>query len=153
PALAQTGARADQRAVCRCELVPASSGRAQDNLCQRDAAGACRESLAADAGDVVTPGGDSVLLELLETRALRVGERILAMATRGGCFLGASLSCADLLVFLYSRWLRFPAPNDPDRDVLLLSKGHDVPALYATLAELGHLDPMRLEQHLRVSDS
>ena len=77
-----------------------------------------------------------------------VRERILSFATDGGCFLGASLSCADLLVFLYGRWLHYPSPRDPERDLLFLSKGHDVPALYATLAELGHLDPVRLGHHL-----
>ena len=32
----------------------------------------------------------------LEQRALRVREHIIRMATRGGCFIGASLSSADL---------------------------------------------------------
>ena len=96
---------------------------------------------------------EPVVRHVLSERALRVRGRILRMATRGGCFLGASLSCADLLVYLYSRFLRFAGPEDPDRDFLLLSKGHDVPALYATLAELGHLDPRRLENHLSADDS
>jgi len=84
----------------------------------------------------------------LERLAQSVRVRILSFATDGGCFLGASLSCADLLVFLYSRWLHYPSSRDPERDLLFLSKGHDVPALYATLAELGHLDPARLAHHL-----
>jgi len=84
----------------------------------------------------------------LEHLALNVRERVLDLATNGGCFLGASLSCVDLLVFLYARWLRFPMPGDPERDLAFLSKGHDVPALYATLAELGHLDPALLDRHL-----
>ena len=33
-----------------------------------------------------------------------------------------------------------PASAIPDRDYLFLSKGHDVPALYGTLAELGFID-------------
>ena len=37
----------------------------------------------------------------LEALAFRVREHVVRMATRGGCFLGASLSCADLLVHLY----------------------------------------------------
>lgn len=90
----------------------------------------------------------------LERLALKVREHVVRLATNGGCFLGASLSCADLLVYLYSRVLRV-APDrvtDPDRDYLLLSKGHDVPALYATLAELGFFDPARLGRHLEISD-
>jgi transketolase len=82
-----------------------------------------------------------------------VRRRIVRLATDGGCFLGASLSCADLVVYLYSRFLRFSGPEDPARDLLLLSKGHDVPALYATLAELGYLPEERLENHLSTSDS
>lgn len=90
----------------------------------------------------------------LQAMALRVREHVVRMATGGGCFIGASLSCADLLVHLYARVLRIsPASaNHPDRDYLLLSKGHDVPALYGTLAEWGFLDPARLAHHLSVDD-
>ena len=90
----------------------------------------------------------------LESLALRVRAHAVRMATDGGCFLGASLSCADLIVYLYTRFLRIdPArPDDPARDVLLLSKGHDVPALYGTLAELGFFPRERLRHHLRPDD-
>ncbi|MFI5180658.1 MAG: transketolase [Thermoanaerobaculia bacterium] len=90
----------------------------------------------------------------LTRAALRVRGRILRMATGGGCFLGASLSCADLLVALYARFLRVsPATlRHPDRDVFLLSKGHDVPALYATFAEREFLEPKRLANHLKSHD-
>jgi transketolase len=90
----------------------------------------------------------------LQALALRVREHIVRMATDGGCFIGASLSCADLVAYLYARVLRI-APStlaDPDRDVLLLSKGHDVPALYGTLAELGFIPRERLRNHLRTDD-
>jgi transketolase len=91
----------------------------------------------------------------LEALALRVREHCLRMATRGGCFIGASLSCADLLVHLYSRVLDVgpSAVDDPERDYLLLSKGHDVPALYATLAERGFFPPERLANHLAAHDA
>src|SRR5262249_16345054 len=86
---------------------------------------------AAHAG--AGSGGDRVshFLEL-EEQAQRVRAHAIRMATNGGCFLGASLSCADLLVYLYGRVLRVGPDRlaDPDRDYLLLSKGHDVPALY-----------------------
>lgn len=89
-----------------------------------------------------------------EALALRVRERVVRMSSGGGCFLGASLSCVDLLVALYTGFLRVSKDNlaDPARDVLLLSKGHDVPALYALFAELGILDPWRLKNHLSPSD-
>lgn len=92
---------------------------------------------------------------VLQQRALRVREHILRMSTDGGCFTGASLSCADLLVYLYSHFLNVSPDtvHAPHRDYLLLSKGHDVPALYGTFAELGFMDPQRLNNHLSVNDS
>lgn len=94
-------------------------------------------------------------LELLQQRALRVREHILAMSTNGGCFTGASLSCTDVLVYLYEHVLNITPEtvNHPDRDYLLLSKGHDVPALYGVFAEMGFIHPSRLQQHLSTSDS
>lgn len=104
---------------------------------------------------VVLPGAVPSAHRDLEALALRVRERCLRMTAGGGCFIGASLSCADLLVYLYSRVLdvRPDALDDPGRDYLLLSKGHDVPALYATLAELGFFPVERLGNHLRTTDS
>jgi transketolase len=91
----------------------------------------------------------------LEALALRVRQHVVRMAAGGGCFIGASLSCADLLVYLYARVLRVSPGRlrDPERDYLLLSKGHDVPALYGTLAERGFFPSDRLRRHLDTSDS
>ena len=86
--------------------------------------------------------------------ALAVREHIIRMSSGGGCFIGASLSCADLLVHLYDRVVDL-APDrldDEDRDYVLLSKGHDVPALYGTLVELGYLERERLANHLSPDD-
>jgi transketolase len=90
----------------------------------------------------------------LEATALKVREHIIRMSTDGGCFVGASLSAADLIVYLYSEFLNINKNNldDPNRDYLFLSKGHDVPALYGTFAELGLLDRDRLKNHLSVDD-
>lgn len=90
----------------------------------------------------------------LEALAFRVREHIIRMSGKGGCFIGASLSCADLLVFLYSRLLNITKENldDLKRDYLFLSKGHDVPALYGTLSELGFMEKERLANHLKTND-
>jgi transketolase len=90
----------------------------------------------------------------LENIALNVREHIIKMATDGGCFIGASLSCADLLVYLYSNFLNINKSNlkDNNRDYFFLSKGHDVPALYGTFAELGILEKERLKNHLKTND-
>lgn len=91
----------------------------------------------------------------LEAVALKVREHIIKMSTDGGCFVGASLSAADLIVYLYSEFLNINKNNlnDPDRDYLFLSKGHDVPALYGTFVEMGLLEADRLKNHLSVSDN
>lgn len=90
----------------------------------------------------------------LETQALRVREQIIRLATDGGCFLGASLSCADLILYLYTHFLNVHPHNlnDPQRDYLFLSKGHDVPALYATFVALDWLPEERLRNHLKPND-
>jgi transketolase len=91
----------------------------------------------------------------LEEMALRVREHIIRLSTDGGCFTGASLSCTDLVVYLYKHFLNVDPDNmdAPDRDYLFLSKGHDVPALYGTFVELGWLAPERLRNHLKTNDS
>jgi len=52
---------------------------------------------------------------------------------------GGSLSCVEILTVLYKEKMNFdPAnPYDPNRDRLVLSKGHGCPTLYIILAELG----------------
>lgn len=59
---------------------------------------------------------------------------------------GGSLSCADILTYLYFEKMNIN-PNDsknPDRDRLVLSKGHAAPALYSVLAERGFFDKKEL---------
>ncbi len=94
-------------------------------------------------------------LSELTARSLKVREHIIRMTAGGGCFIGASLSCVELMVFLYSELLNVDADklDNPARDYLFLSKGHDVPAMYGTLAELGFITPDRLTQHLKATDS
>jgi transketolase len=90
----------------------------------------------------------------LEDIALKVRSHVVKMATNGGCFIGASLSAVDVLVYLYTEYLNIHSANlnDPERDYLLLSKGHDVPALYGTFVELGLLEGDRLGNHLLLDD-
>lgn len=93
--------------------------------------------------------------EQLRQIALSIREHIIKMATNGGCFLGASLSAVDVLTYLYSQFLDLSKEklNDSNRDYLLLSKGHDVPALYGLFVELGWLEENRLRNHLSTTDS
>lgn len=97
---------------------------------------------------------NEVKIKALQSTALNVREHIIRMSTDGGCFVGASLSAADIIVYLYSEFLNLNAQNldDPNRDYLFLSKGHDVPALYGTFVELGILEADRLKNHLNTND-
>jgi len=54
---------------------------------------------------------------------------------------GGSLSIADLLTYLYFAKMNvYPdKPEEPERDRLVLSKGHTAPALYGVLAEKGFI--------------
>lgn len=90
----------------------------------------------------------------LENIALNVREHIVKLSTDGGCFTGASLSAVDLIVYLYAEFLNINQDNldDPNRDYLFLSKGHDVPALYGTFVELGLMEKDRLKNHLSIDD-
>ena len=67
---------------------------------------------------------------------------------------GGSLSCADVITYLYNAEMRVdPAnPKDPSRDRFVLSKGHCAPALYATLGLKGFFDVNEMK-NLRKIDS
>ena len=53
---------------------------------------------------------------------------------------GGSLSAADVLTYLYFEEMNVDPqdPQKPDRDRVVLSKGHAAPGLYAVLAEKGY---------------
>ncbi|MGD1074491.1 MAG: 1-deoxy-D-xylulose-5-phosphate synthase N-terminal domain-containing protein [Thermodesulfovibrionales bacterium] len=91
----------------------------------------------------------------LKESSMRVRKHIIRMAARGGCYVGSALSCADILVFLYAGFLKISKETfrEETRNYFFLSKGHAVPALYAVFAEIGLLDPERLEHHLGTDDS
>lgn len=91
-------------------------------------------------------------LESYQSMALRVREHIIRMSQGGGCFIGASLSCVEVMVYTYGEVIR-KGRTGLNRDYLFLSKGHDVPALYGTLVETGVLEASRLDNHLSTGDS
>jgi len=72
--------------------------------------------------------------------ATRIRAHALKMTHRArSSHIGGSLSIADLLAVLYGRVLRVEPsrPDWPDRDRLIVSKGHAAAAVYAALAERG----------------
>jgi transketolase len=58
--------------------------------------------------------------------------------------IGSSLSIAEILAALYGSVLR-GRPDDPDRDLLVLSKGHAALGLFAALVLTGRLDQSELD--------
>lgn len=61
--------------------------------------------------------------------------------------IGGAFSIADILTVLYFNEMNIDAkiPDSPDRDRLVLSKGHASAALYAVLAEKGYIDKEELK--------
>jgi transketolase len=68
---------------------------------------------------------------------------IIKMLTEAGSgHPGGSLSAIDIVTALYFGHMRHDPKNPawPERDRFVISKGHGVPALYATLAAAGYFD-------------
>ncbi|MGQ9661567.1 MAG: transketolase [Kiritimatiellia bacterium] len=79
--------------------------------------------------------------------AREIRKDILRMHRRGSG-VGSALSAVDILTVLYFDTMRIPCLADPGRDRFILSKGHAVAALYATLARRGFFPRERLDQFL-----
>ena len=79
----------------------------------------------------------------LETMARELRRDIVqAIFAAGSGHPGGSLSELEILISLYFHALRHNPENPrwPDRDRLILSKGHASPGLYAVLARAGYID-------------
>lgn len=61
---------------------------------------------------------------------------------------GGSLSCADILTYLYFKHMNIDPknPKADNRDRFVLSKGHAAPALYSVLANRGYFDVSELNK-------
>ena len=70
-----------------------------------------------------------------------------AVHTAASGHIGGSLSVADVLTVLYFHTMKVDPknPKDPDRDRLVLSKGHTTPALYSALALRGYFPTEELK--------
>jgi transketolase len=83
----------------------------------------------------------------LESIARECRVQILRMLAHSGSgHPGGSLSVIDILTTLYFGRLRYDAkrPDWPERDRVVLSKGHAVPALYAVMARAGFFPEKQL---------
>ena len=79
-------------------------------------------------------------LKLLKRTSARIRACLLRLlrAQKGG-HVGGSLSIVEALSVLYTRYMRYDPknPQDPNRDYLVLSKGHAGPGLYSALSVFG----------------
>jgi len=78
-----------------------------------------------------------ILIELLELKKDIL--KMIYLAQSG--HPGGSLSCVNILYILYNKIIRINRKNPQwhDRDMLILSKGHAAPALYAVLSNIGFI--------------
>ena len=67
----------------------------------------------------------------------------------GGSHIGSILSVSDIIAVLYNDIANFDSklPKKPDRDRIILSKGHAGAAIYAALAEMGFFSLELLKTH------
>lgn len=80
--------------------------------------------------------------------AARVRSLVIDVSKHAGVgHIGSELSIVDLLAVLYGSVLRINDPEDVDRDVFVLSKGHAALALYAVLHLRGWLSEDELYQY------
>src|SRR3954447_18559163 len=91
-------------------------------------------------------------VEGLKALADRIRAHVLRMVHRAkASHVGSCFSMADLLAVLYGAVLRVrpEQPDWPERDRLLVSKGHAAAAVYAALAEAGFFPSDWLDTYCR----
>lgn len=97
-------------------------------------------------------GGLAAVADEVRRRAAEMRRRDLEMVHRAGMgHLGGELSVMDILATLYFGGVVHydpQRPDDPDRDRVVLSKGHAAAALYVTLATAGYFDLAELDTWL-----
>jgi len=85
---------------------------------------------------------------IINTKALR--RTIIRMSKAGNSVhLGSSFSIVEIVATLYQDFVRlnWHNRNDPNRDILALSKGHGVMALYSVFYDLGWLSDKEIDNY------
>jgi transketolase len=95
------------------------------------------------------PAATKTKAPALDFKALTIDMRvdiIRMIEAAGSGHPGGSLSIIDILAVLYKKFLRHDAkrPDMPERDRLILSKGHACPALYTVMAYEGYFPKAEL---------
>lgn len=93
--------------------------------------------------------GDKMTVKELEALALRIRRKTIEMTNRAkSSHVGSVMSSVEILAALYGNVMRVD-PENPEweeRDRFVMSKGHAVAGLYATLAFKGFFPESRLEE-------
>ena len=89
-------------------------------------------------------------LQLTAAKARLLGVQMVHDAASG--HPGGSMSCMDVLTYLYFAEMRVDPknPHDPERDRFVMSKGHCSPAVYPTLALRGFFPVEDLKMFRRI---
>ena len=85
-------------------------------------------------------GADTALVNKLENKAYKIRKDLINFIYRIGMgHLGGELSVLDVAVALYYKYMNYDPKNPkmPDRDRLILSKGHCGETLYTIFADMG----------------
>lgn len=88
--------------------------------------------------------------DALKALASRIRAHCIRMVAKANAsHIGSSLSCVDILAYLYGYWLNYipKKASWEQRDRFVMSKGHGAAALYSTLAEAGFFPSEWLESY------
>src|SRR5437660_866302 len=108
---------------------------------------------AATTSEVLGP--QASLPEIFElSQQLRV-DSVRASTAAGSGHPSSSMSAADLMAVLITRYLRYDwaDPDNPDNDCLIFSKGHASPLLYAVFKAAGVVTEQELITDYRQAGS
>jgi len=84
----------------------------------------------------------------LPKKAREIRKTIIMMANASGSpHVASSLSCVDILIYIY--WKKLKVTPWGKRDIFILSKGHAAMALYSVLAHRGIIDKKLLSGYYR----
>lgn len=88
------------------------------------------------------PGLSKQEIKVLIEKSYKARENVLKMMERGEGHIGGAFSALDIMTVLYNKILKHDpkGPKWEDRDRMILSAGHKVMGLYATLADQGYFD-------------
>lgn len=87
------------------------------------------------------------MMDLKRLANQRRADAVTMITLAGTGHIGGAMSCLDILTCLYYQVMHIDPkqPGMPERDRLILSKGHSVEGLYAILADLGYFDKKELQ--------